>query len=104
MEYTADKIENEITLLSPFLKIISMFHIHCWYNKGNDDQNKVENIAIRCNNCEKQNVLSMKSININYRDIIRLFVLNNVLHLVFYIMDNKNKKNMEYDMDKHTSD
>ena len=51
MEYTADKIENDTTLL-PSLKIcFSVLQISCWYNKGHDDQNKVEHIAIRCRNC-----------------------------------------------------
>ena len=30
-----------------------MFQIHCWYNKGHDDQNKVESVVISCSNCGK---------------------------------------------------
>ena len=64
--------------------MFSMFQIRCWYNKGHDDQNKVENIAIRCTNSGKQNVLSMKSMNNNDKDIITSFVLNTVLH--YFVM------------------
>ena len=53
VEYTAEGTEDEITLLLSLLKIISMIQISCWYNKGHDDQNKVEHIAIRCINCGK---------------------------------------------------
>ena len=51
LEYTADSIHNEIILLLSWLNMSSMFQIPCWYNNGHDDQNKVENIAIRCSNC-----------------------------------------------------
>ena len=53
MEYTADKIDNEIALLPSLLNKFSMFQIRCWYNKGHDDKNKVESIATRCSNCGK---------------------------------------------------
>ena len=59
-----------------------MFKISCWYNKGNYDQNKVENIAIRCGNCGKQTGLSIYNINTKYKGIITFFVLNTVLHHV----------------------
>ena len=53
MEYTVDKIENEITLLPSLLKMFSMFQVHFWYDKEQDDQNNVENLAIRCSTCGK---------------------------------------------------
>ena len=59
-----------------------MFQMRFWYNKGHDDQNNVENIAIKCSNCVKENILSMKNINTNYKYIITSFVLNAVLHHV----------------------
>ena len=71
----------------------SMFHISCWYNKGHDDQNKVENIDIRCSNCGKETVLSMKNMNTNYKDIITSFVLNTVLQYVCMSWIIKTKKN-----------
>ena len=57
-----------------------MVQIHCWYNKGHDDQNKVEHIAIRCSNCGKQTDSSMDDMNTKYQDITTSFVLNIVLH------------------------
>ena len=53
MEYTEDRIENDITLLPSLLNMFLMIQNRCWYNKGHDDQNKVEHIAIRCSNCGK---------------------------------------------------
>ena len=75
MEYTIERIYNEITLL-PSLQIC------CCYNKGHDDQNKVELIGIRCSNCGKQTGLSMENMNTKYKDIITSFVLNITLHHV----------------------
>ena len=80
MEYTADDIDNDITLLPKLLKMFSMFQIRCWYNKVHNDKNKLENIDLRCDNCVKETVLSMKNMDKNYKDIITLFVLNTVLH------------------------
>ena len=54
----------------------------CWYKKGHGDQNKVENVVIRCSNCGKETGLSMTNMNTNYRDIITSFVLNTMLHHV----------------------
>ena len=45
--------------------MFSMFHISCWY-KGHDDQNKVENISIRCSNCGKKTIISMDNMNTTY--------------------------------------
>ena len=84
--------------------MFSMFQIHCWYNKGHDDHNKVENIAIRCSNCGKKTGLSMKSINTNYKHIITFFVLNTVLHHIGMSWIIKTNKHLEYDRDKHNSD
>ena len=99
MDYTAYKIEKNITLLPSLLKLFSMFQMSCWYNKGHDDQNKVENVVIRSSKCGKETGLSMKNINTNYKDIITSFVLNTVLHHVGmpWIIG---KKHFKYDMDK----
>ena len=53
-----------------------MFQIRCWYNKGNDDKNKVEHSAIRCSNCGKQTGSYMDNMNTKYKDIITTFVFN----------------------------
>ena len=59
-----------------------MFHILCWYNKGHDDQNKVEHISIMCGNCGKETGLSMDVMNTKYKYIITSFLLSTVLHHV----------------------
>ena len=53
MEYTEDRIDNEITLLPSLLKKFSMFWTRFWYDKEPDDQNDVKIIVIRCINCVK---------------------------------------------------
>ena len=80
-----------------------MFQIRCWYNKGLDDQNKVEHIATRCSNCGKENGLYMTSMNTNYKDITTTFVFNTVLHHVVMSRIIKTSKHLEYDIDKHNS-
>ena len=82
MKYTADKIENEITLLPSLLKMFSMFHMRFWYDNKHDDKTNVKIIAIGCINCEKETGLSMKNMNKNYKYIITSFVLNTLLHHV----------------------
>ena len=81
-----------------------MFQMRCWYNKGNDDQNKVEHIAIRCSNCEKETGSSMKSTNTNYKYTTTSFVLNSVLHQVDMSWIIETDKYLGYDMDKRNSD
>ena len=56
-------------LLLPLFSMFSMFQMHFWYIKGNDDQNNVENIAIKYNNYGKETGLYMKNMNTNYKDI-----------------------------------
>ena len=51
MDYTVHKIYNEITMLLSLLKQISMFQMLFCYDDEYDDQNNVENVAIRCSNC-----------------------------------------------------
>ena len=62
--------------------MFSMFQMLFWYNKEHDDQNNVENVAIKCSNCGKETGLYMKILNTNYKYIITSFVLNTVLHHV----------------------
>ena len=56
MDYTTDKIDNEITLLPSLLKMFSMFKMSFWYDNKPDDKNDVKVIAIRCSNCGKEKV------------------------------------------------
>ena len=37
MEYTTDRIDNEITLLPPLMKMFSIFQMRFWYDKDPDD-------------------------------------------------------------------
>ena len=100
MDCTADKIYNDITLLPSLLIKISMFQMRFWYDNEHDDQNNVENIAIRCINCGKETGLSMKNMNTNYKDIITSFVLNTVLHHVGMSGIIETNQHLEYDIEK----
>ena len=104
MEYTSDNMYNETTLLLSLLNMFSTFQIRFWYNKGHDEQNKVEHIAIRCINCGKETGLSMDNINTKYKDIITSCVLIIVLHHVSMSCIIKTNKQLEYGMDKNNSD
>ena len=57
-------------MLPSLLKMFSVFQMCVWYYNENDDQNSVENIAIRCSNRGKQTGLYMKNMDTNYKDII----------------------------------
>ena len=96
MDYTAYRTENERTLLPSLLNMFSMFQISFWYNKGHDDQNKVEHIAVRCSNCGKETSLYVDNMNTKYKYIITSFVLNTVLHHfgISWIIETKNIWNM----------
>ena len=101
MEYTADKIENEITLLPSFLNFFAMFQMNFWYDNEHNDQNNVENIAIRCNNCGKETGLYMKNMNTNYNDIINSFVQSTVLHHFGMSWVIETYEQLKYYMEKH---
>ena len=90
--------DNTITVI---VKDVSMFQIRCWYKKGQDDQNKVEHISIRCSNCGKQTGSSIDDINTRYKDIINSFVLNTVLHHVGISWIIEANKSLKYNMDKY---
>ena len=81
-----------------------MLQISYWYDKEIFGENVVENTAKSCSNCGKQNGLSMKSMNTNYKDIITSFVLNTVLHHVGMSWIIEIDKHLEYYMYKHDSD
>ena len=78
--------------------------MHFWYDNEPDDQNNVENVAIRCSNCGKETSLYMKNMNINYKYIITSFVLNTVLHRVVMSWIIETHENLKYDMEKHNPD
>ena len=62
--------------------MFSKFQMRFYYDKEHDDQNNVENIAIRCSNCEKETSLFMRNMDTNYKYITTSFMLNTVLHHV----------------------
>ena len=80
MEYTAENIETEITLLPSLLKLISMFQLGLCYK--NVDKKIVENVAISCSKYGRSTDISMKNMNTNDDDIITQFMLNTMLHHV----------------------
>ena len=101
MDYTANKIYNEIKLLPSLLEKTSMSQMCFCYNKEPDDKNDVKIVAIWCSNCGRETGLSMKNINTNYKDITTSFVLNAVLHHVVMSWIIETHKQLKYDMDKH---
>ena len=80
-----------------------MFQISCWYNKGHDDQNKVEHLYKRFSHCGKEAMISMDNMNTTYQDIFTLFVLNTVLQHVGMLQIIETYEQLKYDMDKHNS-
>ena len=50
IEYTEGSIENEKIFLPKWLNMFPMFQIILWYNQGDDDQNTVKNVVVRCSN------------------------------------------------------
>ena len=81
-EYTKYRIDNDITLLPSLLKIFSMFQMRFCYDKEPDNQNDVNIIALRCNDCGKETGLYMNNMNTKYKYIITPFFLNTLLHHV----------------------
>ena len=81
--------------------MFSIFCINFWYNKGHDDQNKVEHIDIRFSNCVKETGSYMDDMNTQNKDIITSFVLNTVLKHVGMSWIIETNKQLEYDMDKN---
>ena len=60
MKHTAYKIETHIILLTLLFKVFGMFNMSMWYYNENIEENVVDNIGIRCNNCGKTTGLSVK--------------------------------------------
>ena len=78
MEHTIYKIKTNISLLASFLRVFSIFKTSLWYDNENIENNAVENIGIRCRNCEKNWFICKKT---NYKDMVTKFVL-----IQYYIM------------------
>ena len=65
MDYTVDRIDNEIIILPSSLNMFSIFQMRFWYFKEPDDKNDVKIISIRCSNCGKEIGLSRYNMNTN---------------------------------------
>ena len=63
MNHTTDKIETYIRPLTSLLKVFAMFIMRLWYDNENVEDNVIDNIGIRCRNCVKTTVLSVKNTN-----------------------------------------
>ena len=100
MEYTADRVENEITLLPSFLKMFLMFQMSFWYDKEPDDQNDVKYISIRCSNCAQETGLSMDNMNTNYKYTVTVFVSHTLLHHVGMSRIIETQEQLKYEMKK----
>ena len=48
MEHTASIIETDISSIPSLLKVFAMFQVCLFYDKHNEEDNVVEDIAIKC--------------------------------------------------------
>ena len=60
MEHTADIIETDISLIPLLLKVFAMFQMHLFQYKHNEEDKKVESIAIKCSNYDGSTGLILK--------------------------------------------
>ena len=60
MDNTTDKIENQIIILPFLFKVFAMFKMRLCYDNKNIEEHVVDNIGIRCSNCDKTTGLSVK--------------------------------------------
>ena len=104
IKYTADRIENKITVLPSLLNFFSMFQMRFWYDKEPDDKNDVKIIAIRYINCGKETGLYTYNMKTIYKDTVTVFVLNEFLHYVVMSCIIKTHEKSKYDMDKNNTD
>ena len=63
--------------------MFSMFKIKCWGNTMEDEiKQTVVNVAMRCSNCGKETIIDVDNMNTTHQDIIKTFILNNMLQHV----------------------
>ena len=100
MDFTADKIENDINLFPSLLKFFTMFKIKCWWNKKEKDDPKQtpEKFAIRYTSYGKETMIYLDILETYYQEIITYFVLNTMLHHVGMIWMIENHEDLKYDM------
>ena len=59
MDHTAGIIETDTSLIPSLLKVFAMFQIRLFYYKNNEEDNFVEAISIKCNNCDRSTGLTL---------------------------------------------
>ena len=64
----------------------------------------VVNVAMRCSNCGKETIIDVDNMDTTHQDIIKTFILNNMLHHVDMLWIVENKEQLKYDMEIHNSD
>ena len=80
MEHTASIIETDISSIPSLLKVFAMFQVCLFYDKHNEEDNVVEDIAIKCRNCHSSTALYLKNKTVEL--LSTKFVLNSVLNHV----------------------
>ena len=78
MEHTTNKKQDDKGLISPLLKMFSMFEIRLSFG-----DEYLDALSIRCINCKRKKGLDPEtSFNRVYDEIVTKFVLNEMLHHV----------------------
>ena len=75
MEHTSNVMKTNTGLIPSLIKVLAVFELRLIV-----DKEKLDVIAIRCINCEKETVLFL--INSAFEETITKFVLNAILHHV----------------------
>ena len=60
MEHTASIIETDISSIPSLLKVFAMFQVRSFYDKHNEEDNVVGDIAIKCINFHRITGLFLK--------------------------------------------
>ena len=60
MDHTANILKPNQGLIPSLLKVFSMFQLRLFYDKHNEERYFVDEIAIRCINCNKETGLYLK--------------------------------------------
>ena len=80
MEHTVNILEPNKSLITSLLKVFNMFQLRIFYDKHNEEDNFVEDIAIKCINCNKDTGFHLK--HTTNEEMINKFVLNAIFHHV----------------------
>ena len=64
MEHTVNILKKNKGIINSILKVFSMFQFRLFYDKNNEEGNVVDEIAIRCSNCNKYTGLHLNDTTI----------------------------------------